>query len=69
MSAQVECQTMFPVSSGIFEVGSLATRLNALVASHQIAEWHIRHWVDWRHSAIRINFATAAGRARRGDLR
>jgi hypothetical protein len=63
MSAQVECQTMFAVSGGIFGVGSLATRLNELVISGQIGEWHIGHWTDWRHTAIRINFATAADAA------
>jgi hypothetical protein len=63
MSPQVERQTTFAVSGGIFGVGNLATRLNALVASHQIGEWHIGPWVDWRHTAIRINFATAADAA------
>lgn len=63
MSDQVECQTMFAVNGGIFGVGSLATRLNALVTSGQIGEWHIGHWKDWRHTAIRINFATAADAA------
>ncbi|HLG87384.1 MAG TPA: hypothetical protein VKZ79_09340 [Alphaproteobacteria bacterium] len=63
MSAQVECQSMFAVSGGIFGVGSLATRLNALVASGQIGEWHIGHWKDWRHTAIRINFANVADAA------
>jgi hypothetical protein len=63
MSAQAECQTMFAVSGGIFGVGSLAPRLNELATSHQIGEWHIGHWKDWRHTAIRINFATAADAA------
>lgn len=60
MSAQVEYQTMFAVSGGIFGVGSLATRLNALMTSGQIGEWHIGHWTDWQHTAIRVTFATAA---------
>jgi hypothetical protein len=60
MSAQTECPVIFTVSGGIYGVGRLATRLNALVANHQISEWHAGHWVDWRHAAIRINFATAA---------
>ncbi len=63
LPAQVECQAMFTVSGGIFGVGSLATRLNALVTSGQIGEWHIGQWKDWRHTAIRINFATAADAA------
>ena len=60
MSTQVERQTTFAVSGGIFGVGSLATRLNALVTSDQIGEWHIGHWTDWQHTAIRVAFATAA---------
>jgi hypothetical protein len=63
MSAQVESPTTFAVSGGIFGVSRLATRLNALVASGQIGEWHIGHWTDWQHTAIRIKFATAADAA------
>jgi hypothetical protein len=63
MSAQVECAMTFAVRGGIFGVGSLATRLNALVTSDQIGEWHIGHWTDWQHTAIRIKFATAADAA------
>jgi len=33
------------------------------VASGQIGEWHIGHWTDWQHTAIRIKFATAADAA------
>lgn len=60
MSKQIECVVTFPVSGGIFGVSRLATRLTALTASHRIGEWHIGHWVDWRHTAIRINFDTVA---------
>ena len=63
MSNQIECMVTFPVRGGIFGVGRLATRLTALAASHQIGEWHIGHWVDWTHTAIRINFDTAADAA------
>jgi hypothetical protein len=59
----IECVVTFPVRSGIFGVGRLATRLTALTASNQIGEWHIGHWVDWRHTAIRITFDTAADAA------
>jgi hypothetical protein len=59
----IECVVTFPVRSGIFGVGRLATRLTALTASGQIGEWHIGHWVDWRHTAIRITFDTAADAA------
>jgi hypothetical protein len=60
MSNQIERVVIFPVRDGIFGVGRLATRLTALAASHQIGEWHIGQWVDWRHTAIRITFGTAA---------
>jgi len=60
VSNQIECLVTFPVRSGIFGVGRLATRLTALVANREIGEWHIGHWVDRRHTAIRINFDTAA---------
>ncbi len=63
MPNQPECAAVFPVSRGIFGVGRLATRLSALVASHEIGEWHIGHWVDWRHTGIRITFCTAADAA------
>ena len=59
VSEQNERMVIFPVSGGIFGVGRLATRLTELAASHQIGEWHIGHWVDWKHTAIRINFDTA----------
>ena len=59
MTNESACPVTFPVDGGIFGVGRLATRLTALAASHQIGEWHIGHWVDWRHTAIRINFDTA----------
>lgn len=63
MSNQFECLVTFPVRSGIFGVGRLATRLTALAANREIGEWHIGHWVDWRHTAIRINFDTAGDAA------
>ncbi len=63
MSNQSECLVTFPVKGGIFGVGRLATRLTGLAASHQIGAWHIGHWVDWRHTAIRITFDTVADAA------
>ena len=63
MTNEIACPVTFPVDGGIFGVGRLATRLTALAASHQIGEWHIGHWVDWRHTAIRVNFDTAADAA------
>ena len=63
VSEQNERMVIFPVSGGIFGVGRLATRLTELAASHQIGEWHIGHWVDWKHTAIQINFDTVGDAA------
>jgi hypothetical protein len=63
MSNQNQCEVLFPVKSGIFGVGRLATRLTALTASQQIGAWHIGRWSDWKHTAIRISFATPADAA------
>ena len=51
-----DCVVTFAVTSGIFGVGQLATRLNKLLESGQIGVWHIGPWVDWRHTAICIKF-------------
>ena len=63
MSNQIECVVTFPVRSGIFGVGRLATRLTALATNREIGEWHIGHWVDWTHTGIRITFDTATDAA------
>lgn len=63
MSTQNKCEVLFPVKSGIFGVGRLATLLTALTANREIGEWHIGRWLDWKHTAIRINFATPADAA------
>lgn len=60
MMNSTECQITFPVRSGIFGVDRLAKRLQALQAEDQIGDWHIGHWIDWRHTAIRINFDSIA---------
>jgi len=55
-----ECVITFPVAGGIFGVDRLATTLNELSATAQIGPWHIGHWVDFKHTEIRIGFATPA---------
>ena len=50
----------FPVVGGIFGVGWIATMLRALADLGRIGSWHIGHWVDFRHTAIRIQFDTRA---------
>ena len=41
---------------GIFGVGRLATQLKALEGADQIGSWHVGHWIDHTHTAIRIRF-------------
>ena len=53
-----ECLMMFP-AAGIFGVGRLANRLKALTDAGQIGPWHIGHWLDFKHTAIRIRFESA----------
>lgn len=48
----------FPIESGIYGVGRLANHLNALLAKDSIADWHLAGWTDWKHTAIRIDFAS-----------
>jgi hypothetical protein len=47
---------IFPVAEGIFGVGRLATRLKTLEDANQIGSWHVGHWIDHTHTAIRIKF-------------
>lgn len=53
----------FPVSGGIFGVGRLASRLKTLTAAKEIGDWHLGLWVDWRHTAISVDFGNAADAA------
>ena len=48
----------FPVVGGIFGVARLATKLNELLKRGEIGPWHVGHWIDFKHTAIRINFLT-----------
>ena len=50
----------FAIEGGIFGVGRLATRLNGLETVNQIGPWHVGHWVDHTHRAIRIQFHSVA---------
>lgn len=54
-----ESVVTFPVG-GIFGVGRLATRLKALADAGQIGPWHVGHWIDFKHTAIRIRFESVA---------
>jgi hypothetical protein len=53
-----ECAITFPVG-GIFGVARLATKLNGLLSRGRIEPWHVDHWIDFTHNAIRIKFLTA----------
>jgi hypothetical protein len=55
-----ESEITFPIAGGIFGVGPLATSLKALTEAGKIGPWHIGHWIDFRHTAIRIQFASSA---------
>jgi hypothetical protein len=48
----------FPVEGGIYGVGRLVKRLNALMREDSIAVWQLAGWTDWKHGAIRIDFAS-----------
>lgn len=60
MSASNECVITFPIVGGIFGVGQLASRLNALLSAGQIGPWHIGRWINFKHAAIRIQFNSVA---------
>jgi hypothetical protein len=49
-----------PITGGIFGVGQLAINLKALTEAGKIGPWHIGHWIDYRHTAIRIQFESSA---------
>jgi len=50
----------FTVTGGIFGVGRLASRLKSLESIDQIGPWHVGHWTDYTHTAIRIRFSSDA---------
>jgi len=47
----------FPVG-GLYGVARLATKLNELLDGGQIGPWRVGHWIDFKHTAIRIKFLT-----------
>lgn len=62
MAIPDECVATFPIAGGIFGVGRLATKLNNILDKGQIGPWHVGHWIDFRHTAIRIKFLAIADR-------
>ena|SRR5208283_5641195 len=61
MSDSDKCVITFPIVGGIFGVSRLATKLNTLLNAAQISPWHIGQWIDFKHTAIRIRFASGGG--------
>jgi hypothetical protein len=59
MTGSSECVIAFSVA-GIFGLGRLATRLKALESVDLIGQWHVGHWIDYTHTAIRIRFTSPA---------
>lgn len=58
MTSLQESEITFPIANGIFGVGRLATMLKTLAEAGRIGHWHVGHWIDFRHTAIRIQFDT-----------
>ena len=59
MTGSSESVVTFPVA-GIFGVGRLASRLKELESVDLIGPWHVGHWIDYTHTAIRIRFSSQA---------
>jgi hypothetical protein len=53
------CVITFPMVGGIFGA-RLATKLKALADTEHIGPWHIGQWTDFKHTAIRMRFASIA---------
>jgi hypothetical protein len=45
-----------PGDGGNFRGWSAATQLKAVEGDDQIGSWHVGHWIDHTHTAIRIRF-------------
>jgi hypothetical protein len=59
MTGSSESVVTFP-AAGIFGVGRLASRLKELESVDLIGPWHVGHWIDYTHTAIRILFSSPA---------
>jgi hypothetical protein len=59
MTGSSESIITFPVA-GIFGAGRLASRLKELESVDLIGPWHVGHWIDYTHTAIRIRFSSPA---------
>ena len=59
MTPSSESVVTFAVA-GIFGAGRLASRLKQLESVDLIGPWHVGHWIDYTHTAIRIQFSSPA---------
>jgi hypothetical protein len=59
MTATSESVLTFAVA-GLFGAGRLASRLKELESVDLIGPWHVGHWIDYTHTAIRIRFTSPA---------
>jgi hypothetical protein len=59
MTVSSQSVITFPVT-GIFGAGRLASRLKELESVDLIGPWHVGHWIDYTHTAIRIRFSSPA---------
>ena len=59
MTGSSECVITFP-TTGLFGAGRLASRLKELESVDLIGPWHVGHWIDYTHTAIRIRFSSPA---------
>jgi len=59
MTGSSESVVTFP-AAGIFGAGRLASRLKELESVDLIGPWHVGHWIDHTHTAIRIRFRSQA---------
>jgi hypothetical protein len=59
MTGSSESVVTFP-EAGIFGAGRLASKLKELESADLIGPWHVGHWIDYAHTAIRIRFSSSA---------
>ena len=59
MTGSSETVLTFAVA-GSYGAGRLASRLKELESVDLIGPWHVGHWIDYTHTAIRIRFSSPA---------
>lgn len=59
MTESSESVVTFEVE-GTLGVGRLASKLKELQSVDLIGPWHVGHWIDHTHQAIRVRFSSRA---------